>query len=133
MNHLDRKDRYLLVKGCMSVFLGYAYAVAHVPQGARNSLSTVTGTFPLSLYGALWICTGVYCIIASLSARRINGWTVGVFTPAVWGALYLVCWFHGDPGRGWVFTGIFWSIAGAMYYASGLVDPGPTLRRNDQL
>lgn len=121
-----------MVKGCMSVFLGYAYTVAPMPHSARNQLSTATDHVPLAFYGALWIATGLYCIFSSFSPRQVGGWTVGIFMPTSWGAAYLISWIHGDPGRGWVLTGVFWSVAGAMYYASGLIDPGPTLRRNER-
>lgn len=127
----DRRDGYLLLKGCMSLFLGYAYAVAHVPRTTRTSLSTMTHTVPLEVFGLLWVAAGLYCIVSAFLPRKIGGFAVGVFMPFVWGLVYLFCWLNGDPGRGWVSAGIFWSIAGAMYLASGLIDPTPVLRRGD--
>lgn len=126
----DRQDGYLILKGFLHLFLGYAYAVAHVPATTRNSLSTVTDWIPLHFFGYLWIAAGCYCIAAGFSPRKIGGFAVGVFMPSIWGLLYLICWLNGDPGRGWVSTGIFWSIAGAMECAAGLIDPTPILRRN---
>jgi hypothetical protein len=126
----DRQDGYLILKGVLSLFLGYAYAVATVPASTRNSLSTVTDWVPLHVFGYLWIAAGCYCIASGFSARKVGGFAVGVFMPSIWGLLYLICWLHGDPGRGWVSAGIFWSIAGAMECAAGLIDPKPILRRD---
>lgn len=131
-NRPDRRDTYLLIKGAMHILVGYAYALAPVPSATRNSLSTATDYIPLWVYGCLWIAAGVYIIVAALSTRPIGGWTVGVFTPALWGVLYTICWLHGDPGRGWVLGGVFCCIAGAMYCACGLIDPTWTLRRNQR-
>lgn len=127
----DRQDGYLILKGFLQLFLGYAYAVAPVPRSTRSSLSTVTDTIPLHVFGFLWIAAGCYCIVAGLMSRKVAGFAVGVFMPSIWGLLYVFCWLHGDPGRGWVTAGIFWSIAGAMYLASGLIDPRWILRRRD--
>lgn len=125
----DQRDAYLILKGLLFLFLGYAYAVAHVPPATRNSLSTVTGVLPLHVYGLLWIAAGLYCIAAAFTESKIGGWAVGVFMPSIWGLLYLICWINGDPGRGWVSTGVFWAIAGAMFCASGLIDPVPVTRQ----
>lgn len=125
----DRRDNYLLGKGILSVFVGYAYTVAPVPRASRNALSTATELVPLWVYGALWIAAGAYCIVAAYVPRNIGGFRVSVIMPAVWGSLYLACWLNGDPGRGWVLAGIFWSIARATYCASGLIDPMLVLRR----
>jgi hypothetical protein len=124
----DRRDAYLILKGMLFLVLGYAYAVARVPGTTRNSLSTATSLLPLHFYGWCWVAAGLYCILAAFS-RRGGGFAVGVFMPSVWGLIYLICWINGDPGRGWVSTAIFWSIAGAMFCASGLIDPTPVLRR----
>jgi hypothetical protein len=129
-NKPDRRDGYLFLKGALFVFLGYAYAVAHVPSTTRNSLSTVTQYVPLWVFGVLWMAAGTYCITAGFSRRKLDGFAVGVLMPSIWGLLYLICWIHGDPGRGWVSAGIFWAIAGAMYCASGLIDPMPVVRKD---
>lgn len=125
----DRSDAYLIVKGVLFLGLGFAYAVVSVPHTTRSSLSTVTDYVPLHVFGYLWLAVGVYCVLAGFLDWKVFGFAIGIIMPTVWGFMYLVCWFNGDPGRGWVTCGIFWAIAGAMFCVAGLVDPRPIVKR----
>lgn len=131
MNRPDRSDAYLMVKGALFLSLGIAYTLVDVPSSARNSLSTVTDFIPLHVFGYLWLAVGFYCIAAGLFDWKVIGFAVGIIMPILWGLIYGVCWIHGDPGRGWVSTVLFWAIAGAMYCAAGMVDPRPIVKPAD--
>jgi hypothetical protein len=124
----DLRDAFLMLIGALSLLLGYAYGVAHIPKNVHTALYTATLILPLKAYAAAWIASGVYCVVAGLSARHIGGFTAAVLMPTVWGAVYMIGWVNGDTGRGWVTACIFWALAGAVYCVSGLVDPTPIAR-----
>lgn len=126
----DLRDWFLIIIGLLALLLGYAYGVAHVPHGVRTSLSTALSVLPLKAYAALWLATGLYCVLAGLTARRIGGFVVASMMFILWGLLYLLGWLAGDPGRGWVTAAIFGALAAAVYCVSGLVDPTPIVDRS---
>jgi hypothetical protein len=121
----DRRDRFLVLMGAVFVLLGYAYTIVTVPHGVRTPIDTIIGHVPLWAFGIAWLATGVYSVMAGFTDRHIGGFTVAVAMPFLWGAIYLVSWINGDPGRGWVTTGVFWGLSAAVYSVAGLVDPTP--------
>lgn len=125
----DLRDWFLIIIGALALLLGYAYGVARVPHGVRTSLSTALTVLPLKAYAAMWGASGLYCILAGVTARRIGGFVVASMMFILWGMLYLLGWFAGDPGRGWVTAAIFAALAAAVYCVSGLVDPSPIIDR----
>lgn len=119
----DRRDWALIMAGILALFVAYAYGVAPVPPSSRNPLNHATAILPLRAFALMWVAAGVYCIGAAFTDHRVGGFAVAGFMPVVWGSLYLICYLLGDPGRGWVATGYFWSFAGYNLLTGGLVDP----------
>ncbi len=128
LNLPDRRDWFLALIGALALLLGYAYTVVHIPPGVKNPIRVALQLMPLWAWGAAWVAAGAYCILAAFTDRRVGGFTVAPFMPSVWGFAYLVGWINGDADRGWITTGIFWALAGAVYCVAGLIDPAPLLK-----
>ena len=125
----DRKDWALVAFGAMALFVAYAYGAVTVPSSARGPISSATAVIPLRVMAAVWAVGGTYCIVTAFSDRKLGGWAVAGFMPAGWGGLYLACFLHGDPGRGWVTAGIFWCFSLFIGLCALLVDPHALVRR----
>lgn len=128
----DLRDWFLIIIGLLALLLAYAYGVAHVPAGVRTSLSSALTFLPLKAFAGMWAVTGLYCIVAGFTARRIGGFVVASMMFTLWGLLYLLGWLNGDPGRGWVTAALFGGLAAAVYVVSGLVDPTPIVERTPE-
>lgn len=126
----DLRDWFLITMGLLSLLFAYAYGVAKVPPNTKTNLSTALEVLPLKVYALMWLATGLYCILAAVTAHRIGGFVVSMFAYTLWGMIYLIGWLHGDPGRGWLSAGVFGTLAGAIYCVSGLVDPSPIVSRD---
>lgn len=128
----DRRDGFLIPIGALALLLGYGYSVTRVPVGVHSSLHTATEYVPLWVYGLGWAVTGVVSIVSAYSRRADVGFAAAVFMPTVWGLAYLIGWFHGDSGRGWLTAAIFWALAWAVFSVAALIDPDPILRRRGE-
>jgi hypothetical protein len=121
----DKRDWFLILIGALSLLIGYGYILAATPPSVRNPLTLALKIMPLWVWGAVWVAAGLYCIFAGLTDRRVGGFTIAPAMPIMWGVWYLLGWLDGDAPRGWITTGIFWALAGAVISVAGLTDPRP--------
>lgn len=91
------------------------------------TLVVILDLAPLRVWGFVWFLCGLGMVMAAVHHwhERLAGdigFGVGFGMPLLWGLLAGASVFSGAE-RGWVTAIVYWTMAGAILAAAGMVDP----------
>lgn len=108
----------------------YGLSLAHPPPEAARSASTqfFAHLMPLPAWGALWLGTGVVCLIGAFQRRDRWAYACATALKVLWGAVCLLGWMLAGLSRGWVSAAIFLPMAVLVLVISTWPEPPVTER-----
>jgi hypothetical protein len=125
---LGRRGAILLSYG--TVWALYGYAQITTPQPDQRGLRPVLELLPLTVWGWLWICTGLAAVVSAWLPQG-RDWVGFLSLPAMvlpWMGSYLIAWLTGDFPRGWVAALVWGVIAVPVLVVAGWREP-PRVKR----
>lgn len=125
---LGRRGAILLSYGTVWALYGFAQITS--PQPDQRGLTPALQLMPLTLWGWLWVTTGLVAIASSWMSQG-RDWPGFLALPAMvlpWMGSYLAAWITGEFPRGWVATLVWGVIAVPVLVVAGWPEP-PRIKR----
>lgn len=97
---------------------GVCYLPTVVP--ADHRVPALEVVFPLTIWAALWLTAGAFCLLC-LVLRRWIGPAVGICVALhfLWGLLYLSAWLLDESPRGYATALTYFMVVALTYWGFG--------------
>lgn len=120
---LGRRGAILLSYGTVWSLYGYGQLIS--PPTAQPGLTLAMQMLPLTVWGLLWIATGLLALAAAALPQGADwfGFVALVLIVLPWTLSYLVSWMQGDFPRGWVAAAVWGAIAVPVIVTAGWREP----------
>lgn len=79
--------------------------------------------FSLNTWGAIWICTGIICLIGAFLKRDSFSFACAMLLKFVWGSVSFFSWLNAGVYRGYVGAAIWIAFAGFVGVLAGWPEP----------
>lgn len=133
---LGRRGAFLAMMGTLFVALGYGYGFVPLPKANAEQLAMPLAIIPdMRVWGTIWMICGFVAIFNAWwpPGRDVVGFAALEVFASVWAALNISgALFLGAP-RAWVVGLIFAIYAGAVLIVSGMPDPTPLIKSEDEV
>lgn len=111
----------LLIVGAATVARGISYMPGILPDATRSS-HAAEALLPMAVWAAVWIATGLLCLVASVAWQgRIAALAVGCTAAlyVLFGSSFILGSITGDMPRGWVSSLGYLTTASLILWAVG--------------